>query len=90
MFATGFSMATDRIAEPIGGPSAAFLAEQARRARRVGVRVGARAQPDGADARPSTGSCWPAPDGTVHRYDKIHPFTLRRRARALRAPATER
>ena len=30
MYATGFSMKTDRIAEPIGGPSACFLVDQAR------------------------------------------------------------
>ena len=30
MFACGFSMATERIREPPGGPSARFLAEQAR------------------------------------------------------------
>ena len=43
MYATGFSMETERIAEPFDGPGARFLEAQAARARFVGVRVGARA-----------------------------------------------
>ena len=39
----GSRWTTERIAEPFDGPSAQFLVEQAARARRVGVRLGARA-----------------------------------------------
>ncbi len=76
MYATGFSMKTDRIAEPIDGPSARFLAEQAR-AHGVWVcaSVPERAQPS---ARPFNQLVLAAPEGTTRRYAKIHPFTFGR------------
>ncbi len=76
MYATGFSMKTDRIAEPIGGPSAGFLADQAR-ANNVWVcaSVPERAEPS---ARPFNQLVLAAPDGSTRRYAKIHPFTFGR------------
>jgi len=76
MYATGFSMKTDRIAEPIDGPSARFLVEQAR-AHDVWVcaSVPERAQPS---ARPFNQLVLAAPEGSARRYAKIHPFTFGR------------
>ena len=47
MYSTGFSMASDRVAEPPDGPSVGFLADQAAAHVCVGVRVGAGARPVG-------------------------------------------
>lgn len=77
MYATGFSMATDRTAEPLDGPSTTFLVEQAAATGAwVCGSVPARTTPDAA--RPHNVSVLAAPDGTVHRYAKIHPFTYGR------------
>ncbi len=84
MYSTGFSMKTDRIAEPVDGPSAQFLVDQARAARRLGVRLGPRARRRSATCR-TTSSCSPAPDGTVAPLRQDPPVPLRPRARALRA-----
>ena len=59
MFSTGFSMATDRIAEPDDGPSTQFLARAGARARRLGVRFGPGARA-GARRGRTTGWCSPA------------------------------
>jgi predicted amidohydrolase len=73
MFSTGFSMAVDRVAEPVDGPSTGFLREQARR---HGVWVcGSFAERDGAEPRPYNQLVLASPDGVLHRYAKIHPFT---------------
>lgn len=73
MFATGFSMRTERTAEPPDGPSAAFLREQA--TTHDAWLIGSiPEQPSGAD-RPFNTLLLVAPDGTVHRYRKIHPFS---------------
>ncbi len=73
MFSTGFSMRTDRIAEPVDGPSTAFLVEQAEtRSMWVGGSVPER--PAGAD-KPANTFVLASPAGAVHRYRKIHPFT---------------
>jgi len=73
MFACGFSMDTDRTSEPVDGPSTAFLADTAAR---TGAWVGGTLpeRADGAD-RPTNTFVLAGPDGTVHRYAKIHPFT---------------
>jgi predicted amidohydrolase len=76
-FSTGFSM-TPGIGEPEGGPSARFLTEQAAE---HGVWVGGTcpevaAQDDGAGGGlPYNSFVLAGPDGTVHRYRKLHPFT---------------
>jgi predicted amidohydrolase len=73
MYATGFSMDTDRIAEPFDGPSAQFLVDQARA---HGLWVcGSVPERQPGHARPSNCLVLAGPDGTVHRYCKIHPFS---------------
>jgi len=73
MYATGFSMATDRIAEPVDGASTEFLVDQAARHDLwVCGTVPARAA---EGAQPANTLVLAAPDGTVHRYRKIHPFS---------------
>jgi predicted amidohydrolase len=73
MFSTGFSMNTDRISEPVGGPSAQYLASQAKE---HGVWV-AGSLPEITDEtdRPYNTLLVAGPDGQEFRYRKIHPFT---------------
>jgi omega-amidase len=73
MFSTGFSMATDRIAEPFDGPSARFLTAQAT-SRGVWV-CGSAPEVRPGDDLPSNTLILAAPDGSTTRYRKIHPFT---------------
>jgi len=71
-FSTGFSM-TPGIGEPEGGPSAQFLQAQAAE---HGVWVAGSCPeiaPDGD--LPYNSLVLAGPDGTVHRYRKLHPFT---------------
>ncbi|MEO7370798.1 MAG: nitrilase-related carbon-nitrogen hydrolase [Ilumatobacteraceae bacterium] len=76
-FSTGFATDRDDLGEPEGGPSSQFLVEQARR---HGVWI-AGSCPEIAsgspadDQRPYNTLVLVAPDGTQHRYRKIHPFT---------------
>ncbi len=76
MFATGFSMKTDRVSEDPDGPSAQFLVDQAR-ANGVWVCASLPERVD-ADDLPFNQLVVAAPDGTTHRYAKIHPFTFGR------------
>lgn len=71
-FSTGFSM-TPGIGEPEGGPSSQFLQGQAAE---HGVWVGGTC-PEIADDGdlPYNSFVLAGPDGTVHRYRKLHPFT---------------
>ena len=71
-FSTGFSM-TPGIGEPEGGPSAQFLAEQSAE---HGVWVGGTC-PEVASGEelPYNSFVLAGPDGTTHRYRKLHPFT---------------
>ncbi len=76
-FSTGFSFDTPGIGEPEGGPSSQFLVGQAAA---HGVWVGGSCPeiaPDTPrnDQRPSNTFVLAGPDGTVHRYRKIHPFS---------------
>ena len=71
MFATGFSMQPERIAEEEGGPSEQFLVAQARE--HDAYLIGSLAQ-RGADGNYRNNAIVAAPDGTVQRYAKIHPF----------------
>jgi omega-amidase len=76
MFSTGFSMDTDRIAEPVEGSSARFLAEQARQ---YGLWVcGSIPERPGDGGLPFNQLVLAAPDGQLHRYSKIHPFSYAR------------
>ena len=73
MYSTGFSMHTERTAEPVDGPSVQFLVEQAQT---QGLWVcGSLPEVQPGDDRPANCLVLAAPDGTVHRYRKIHPFT---------------
>jgi predicted amidohydrolase len=73
MYSTGFSMGTERTAEPVDGPSVQFLVEQARTQALWVCGSVPEVQP--GDDRPSNCLVLAAPDGAVHRYRKIHPFT---------------
>ncbi len=71
-FSTGFSMSPG-IGEPEDGPSAQFLRA---RAAEHGVWVGGSC-PEIADGEdlPYNSFVLAGPDGTTHRYRKLHPFT---------------
>ena len=76
-FSTGFSFDTPGIGEEEGGASSNFLAAAAQR---TGAWVGGSCPEIGPDAtsddsRPSNVFVLAGPDGTVHRYRKIHPFS---------------
>ena len=71
-FSTGFSMRTDEIAEPEGGPSSRWLVEQSA-SHGVWVCGSCPEVAAGAD-RPRNTLVLAGPDGTVHRYRKIHRF----------------
>jgi predicted amidohydrolase len=71
-FSTGFSMSPG-IGEPEGGPSARFLAD---RAAEHGVWVGGTCpEIEDGEQLPYNSFVLAGPDGTVHRYRKLHPFT---------------
>jgi predicted amidohydrolase len=72
MFATGFSMRPERIAEEEGGPSEQFLRDQARA---TGADLLASIAQRGTDGGYRNNAVLARPDGTVERYAKIHPFT---------------
>lgn len=74
MFACGFSMATDRVQEPEDGPSAQFLAEQAR-AHNLWICGSVPELPPGA-TKPYNTLLLRGPAGQRHRYRKIHPFSF--------------
>jgi predicted amidohydrolase len=76
-FSTGFAVDVPDLGEPEGGPSSQFLAAQAAE---HGIWVGGTCPeiPPGApadDRRPYNSFVLTGPDGTTHRYRKIHPFT---------------
>jgi omega-amidase len=73
MYATGFSMRPERIAEDEGGPNERFLLE---RAAEHGVVVIASIAQRGADGRYRNNAVVARPDGTAERYAKIHPFSF--------------
>ena len=73
MFATGFSMDTERIAEPFDGPSAQFLTKQA--TSRDAWVCGSVPEVQPGDDLPSNTLILASPDGSATRYRKIHPFT---------------
>ncbi|MGY1845651.1 nitrilase-related carbon-nitrogen hydrolase [Modestobacter sp. SYSU DS0875] len=85
-FSTGFSM-TPGIGEPVGGPSAQFLAAQAAE---HGVWVAGTCPEVDADGElPFNTFVLAGPDGVTHRYRKLHPFaTERERFRSGTGPVT--
>jgi predicted amidohydrolase len=72
MYATGFSMRPDRIAEDEAGPNERFLVDKARE---HGCWLVASIAQRSGDGPPRNVAVLAAPDGTVHRYAKIHPFS---------------
>lgn len=76
MFACGFSMATERIREPPGGPSTRFLEEQAQQ-HGLWICGSIPELPHGA-GRPYNTLVLASPRGPVIRYRKIHPFSFAR------------
>lgn len=86
-FSTGFATDRDDLGEPEGGSSSQFLSEQARL---HGVWIGGSCPEIAADApaddqRPYNTLVLVAPDGTQHRYRKIHPFTYGGETKHFRA-----
>jgi predicted amidohydrolase len=86
-FSTGFAVDDPDLGEPEGGPSATFLSEQAAL---HGVWVGGscpEVPPDAPadDQRPFNSFVLAGPDGTTHRYRKVHPFTYAGEERWFRA-----
>jgi predicted amidohydrolase len=75
MYATGFSMHPERVAEDEGGPNEAFLLDQA--AAHDAYLVASIAQ-RGADGAYRNNAVLAGPDGSVARYAKIHPFRYAR------------
>jgi len=76
MYSTGFSMDVNRVAEQVDGPSTRFLLDQATQ---HGVWV-AGSLPERAEGQqlPANRLVLAAPDGSAHRYSKIHPFSYAR------------
>jgi predicted amidohydrolase len=72
-FSTGFSNRLDVVAEPEGGPSSRFLAAMA--AEHQLWVAGSCPETRGEDPKPYNTLVLAGPDGTQHRYRKIHPFT---------------
>jgi predicted amidohydrolase len=75
MFATGFSMAADRIAEVAAGPTVTFLQAQATEHQVSVCGSVALRDPEMPGGRPGNDLVLAAPDGSVRRYRKIHPFS---------------
>jgi predicted amidohydrolase len=72
MFAVGFSMAPERVAEPEDGPTEAWLRAQAAL---LDVWIAGSIPQVVESHRPRNVLVLAAPDGSVHRYAKVHPFT---------------
>jgi predicted amidohydrolase len=75
MFATGFSMHPERIAEPEGGPTESWLVALARHHSVWLLGSIAQHGPDGPADRCVNVAVLAAPDGRTFRYVKRHPFT---------------
>lgn len=73
MYACGFSMNTEAIREPVGGPSTRFLVDQAKQ---HGLWIcGSLPELPEGNERPYNTLVLATPDGDVVRYRKIHPFS---------------
>jgi predicted amidohydrolase len=73
MFATGFSLHPERIAEPADGPTVSFLAEQAARHDMWAAGSISTLVPGG---RPVNRFTFAGPGGEIVTYDKLHPFSF--------------
>jgi predicted amidohydrolase len=79
MFATGFSMRTHHTAETLDGPTVTWMHARAAEhgiwlAGSVPLLAGDPSS-EGATGRPTNSLLVVGPEGTRHRYDKIHPFS---------------
>jgi predicted amidohydrolase len=74
MFACGFSMKTEAIVEPPGGPSASFLFDQAH-LHKIWI-CGSLPELLPGSKRPHNTLVIVGPGGEIHRYQKLHPFTF--------------
>ncbi|MEM7151977.1 MAG: carbon-nitrogen family hydrolase [Myxococcota bacterium] len=74
MYACGFSMKTEAVAEPEDGPSTQFIIEQAK-ANDLWIGGSVPAVVKGSK-KPFNTFVLASPRGEVHRYRKIHPFTF--------------
>ncbi len=86
-FSTGFATDRDDLGEPEGGPSSQFLVEQAR-LHGVWIAGSCPEIPGDApsdDQRPYNTLVLASPDGSQHRYRKIHPFTYGGETKHFRA-----
>lgn len=72
MFSTGFSMASAALAEPMEGPTVAWMKEQARAGGRVVCGSFIAREAD----RFLNRFVWMRPDGTFEHYDKRHLFRM--------------
>lgn len=72
MFATGFSMRPERVAEDEGGESEQWLRDLAAE---LGITLVASLAQRGADGAYRNNALLVRPDGTTTRYAKIHPFS---------------
>jgi predicted amidohydrolase len=72
MWPSGFSMHSERVAEPEGGASERFLVEAARQT--GAALAGSIAQTRAGWERPRNVFVLATPEGGVQRYAKIHPF----------------
>jgi predicted amidohydrolase len=73
MFPTGFTMAPERLAEPLDGPSTQFLRDAAER-HSVWICGSVPMRPDPTQ-RAVNRLLLASPAGALHHYDKIHPFS---------------
>ena len=73
MFSTGFSLSAERIAEPFVGPSVEWLCSQA--AQHDCWIAGSVPTLDIPGELPVNRFVVAAPDGAIHHYDKLYPFS---------------
>lgn len=74
MYSTGFSMDSERVAEPPNGPSVGFLADQAA-AHGLWVCGSVPVRDPSVAELPVNRFVLAGPDGVAAVYDKIHPFS---------------
>ena len=73
MFTTGFSMESAALAEPVEGPTAAWMSEQAQR---LGAVVTGSLIVRDAAGQHRNRLLWATPDGRLQHYDKRHLFRM--------------
>jgi predicted amidohydrolase len=76
MYSTGFSMKTERTAEPVDGPSTQFVVDEA--ARHDVWVCGSVPERAPEHEHPFNQLVLASPTGQVYRYAKIHPFSYGR------------